>query len=249
MRLSCLNKINLLIKIFIILALFVSFSLYSNFFTCFDIFHAFFACPVALSESNLPQISNTTIKKRKRLTKAEQEAIKPSQEQIDILVGAFLGDAYSRKYAKSKNSHVRFDQSTIHKEYLYYLFSLLKDLCGMAQPRETSWFNKSTKTSHNSYYFVTYSLPCLNKFHDLFYVNGKKVVPINIADYLNPRALAILLQDDPHWSKREKTVIISTNAFTLQDCTRLCDALLSELNLIAKPNITHKLKMVAKLML
>src|ERR1700679_2201078 len=182
--------------IFIILTLFVSFNLDSKICTCFDIFHAFFACPVALSESKLPQISNTTIKQRKRLTKAEQEAIKPSQEQIDILVGAILGDAYSRKYAK--NYHVRFDQSTIHKEYLYHLFSLLKDLCGMAQPQEISRFNKSTNTSHNSYYFVTYSLPCLNKFHDLFYVNGKKIVPLNIAEYLNPRALAILLQDDSH---------------------------------------------------
>jgi len=76
--------------IFIILALFVSFSLYSNFFTCFDIFHAFFACPVAISESKWPQISNTTIKQRKRLTKAEQDAIIPSLEQKDTLVGAFL---------------------------------------------------------------------------------------------------------------------------------------------------------------
>jgi len=68
----------------------------------------------------------------------------------------------------------------------------------MAQPKETSRFNKSTDTSHNSHYFVTYSLPCLNKFHDLFYVIGKKVVPISIAEFINPRALAILLQDDSH---------------------------------------------------
>jgi len=107
---------------FIILVLFASFSLYSNLFNCFYTFHAFLASPVALSEPKLPQIFNTNIKQRKRLTKAEQETIKPNQEQIDTLVGAFLSDAYARKYAKSKNSQVRFDQSTFPKEYLYHLF-------------------------------------------------------------------------------------------------------------------------------
>jgi hypothetical protein len=43
---------------------------------------------------------------------------------------------------------------------------------------------------YKSIYFRTGYFPCLNKYHDLFYKNKTKVVPLNIKDLLTPRALA-----------------------------------------------------------
>lgn len=39
-------------------------------------------------------------------------------------------------------------------------------------------------------------LPCLNYYYDLFYLNGIKIIPKNIAELLTPRSLAILNFDD-----------------------------------------------------
>lgn len=38
--------------------------------------------------------------------------------------------------------------------------------------------------------FKTLVFPCLNAYHELFYLNGKKIIPKNIGDLLTPRALA-----------------------------------------------------------
>jgi hypothetical protein len=35
------------------------------------------------------------------------------------------------------------------------------------------------------------SLPCLNELNQLFYPEGKKVVPLNIGDLLTPAGLAM----------------------------------------------------------
>ena len=43
--------------------------------------------------------------------------------------------------------------------------------------------------------FTTLALPCFNEFYGLFYFNGIKIVPINIANYITPVSLA-------YWRRR-----------------------------------------------
>lgn len=49
----------------------------------------------------------------------------------------------------------------------------------------------------------------------MFYNNKKKVIPLNISDYLTPLALAIWIMDDGTWKK--PGVRIATNSFTLEE--------------------------------
>jgi hypothetical protein len=44
--------------------------------------------------------------------------------------------------------------------------------------------------------FNTYSLPCFNELYNLFYFEGKKIIPSNLADLLTPMGLAYLAMDD-----------------------------------------------------
>jgi hypothetical protein len=50
--------------------------------------------------------------------------------------------------------------------------------------------DKRTNKIYSSMQFKTLSLPCLNYYYDLFYKEGKKIVPSNIGDLLTARALA-----------------------------------------------------------
>jgi hypothetical protein len=50
--------------------------------------------------------------------------------------------------------------------------------------------DRRTGTITQSIYFWSMTMPCLNYFHDLFYVNKVKVIPKNIAELLTPIGLA-----------------------------------------------------------
>ena len=44
--------------------------------------------------------------------------------------------------------------------------------------------------NHNLILFATRSFPCFTKWHDLFYVNNKKIVPLELYNFLDYEALA-----------------------------------------------------------
>lgn len=70
----------------------------------------------------------------------------------------------------------------------------------------------SNGTKHFYLRFSTITNIKLNWYYDLFYINGVKTVPINIADYLTPRAFAYWIMDDG--SLGGKGLLLHTNSFT-----------------------------------
>ena len=56
--------------------------------------------------------------------------------------------------------------------------------------------DKRTGKIYSRISFNTYSLPCFNEFYNLFYSEGKKVVPVNILELLSPLSVAYWLCDD-----------------------------------------------------
>ena len=63
----------------------------------------------------------------------------------------------------------------------------------------------------------------------MFYKNGKKIIPINISEYLTPFALAVLVMDDGGWTNYG--VKIATNSFKLKEVELLKNVLKSKYNL------------------
>lgn len=75
-----------------------------------------------------------------------------------------------------------------------------------------------------SWWFRTVRYPIITSFHNLFYKNGRKVIPKNIVDLLDPLALAVWIMDDGCLSQNK--IDISTYSFKLDEIKLLQRALL-----------------------
>lgn len=130
--------------------------------------------------------------KRRRLTNEEKEQFTLSQKLKEIVVGLLLGDLNVQKQKGGVNARLRFEQGVIHKEYLFHLYSIFQEYCSQApvlQIRKPLSNNKTGKI-HNSIRFNTFSLPCFNELYNLIYLDGRKIVPLIIAELLTPLGLA-----------------------------------------------------------
>jgi hypothetical protein len=111
--------------------------------------------------------------------------------QNDIIIGTMLGDASAERSKGYKNTRLRYEQSyPAHAGYLMSLYNSLKSLT-MSEPKVVLRRpDKRTGLVYPSISFKTRSLPVLNAYRELFYLNGTKIVPFNIQELLSPVALA-----------------------------------------------------------
>ncbi|OMJ07108.1 Cytochrome b mRNA maturase bI2 [Smittium culicis] len=63
----------------------------------------------------------------------------------------------------------------------------------------------------------------------MFYNNGKKVIPLNIYDYLTPLALTVWIMDNGGWANYG--IKIATNCFELKEVELLNETIKSKYNL------------------
>jgi hypothetical protein len=82
---------------------------------------------------------------------------------------------------------------------------------------------------------MTLSYPCFNDYYNLFYNNGKKSIPLNIAELLTARGLAQWIMDDG--GRDGNGLRLYTNSFTKKDLELLQQALKKNFDLNA--NIIH----------
>jgi hypothetical protein len=167
--------------------------------------------------------------KKNYLTKAERIQFILTTEQKDILVGLILGDLNFRKAKGGVNALLKFEQGLIHKDYLLHLFDLFSIYCRTA-PKTQSRVTRPGM-EYSSVYFRTYSLPCFNEFLDLFYLEGKKIIPNNIGELLTPLGLAYWLCDDGGFCNKNRVIYLSTNCFTLAEVNLLVKTLNNKWNL------------------
>jgi len=127
-----------------------------------------------------------------------------------------LGDLYiSRK--NSENALLKFEQSTVNKDYLEHLFNIFSYLCTESTVVRTRDV-KITNTS--AVYFVTRQLAAITELHTLFY---PKVLPHNIGSLITAKSLAYWAMDD---GERHKSgFILNTCGFSLNDIQLLQAAL------------------------
>ena len=161
------------------------------------LFHDFLSAQYCVGEEILSLLLfSSLLPVKPRLTHPEKEAFSLSQELKDISIGLLLGDLYARKQKLGVNVCLAFRQGTIHEDYLLHLYELFKDFCPSGPKIQIPKPDIRTGIVHRSIYFSTYTLPCFNEFYDLFYPEGKKVVPANIAELLTPLSLAYWIFDD-----------------------------------------------------
>jgi ubiquinol-cytochrome c reductase cytochrome b subunit len=145
------------------------------------------------------------------------------EDIISVLVGSLLGDGHGERLSDG-GVRFTFKQSDIHKNYffwLYYFFNS-RGYCNNNIP--VIMIQHSKSKIYNYYYFRTYSFTSLLWLYNLFYNHNKnKIIPVTIANYLTPLALAVWIQDDGNW--HGSGVRIATNCFLFTEINLLIKAL------------------------
>jgi hypothetical protein len=154
--------------------------------------------------------------KNYKLKKEYKDSYKLNVEQEESLIGLTLGDVSIEKSKNSLNARIRFEQSVIHEEYLMFLYQLFEPLTNMTPKVQIRKPDSRTEKQYKSIRFATLSMPCINYYHELFYLkeNSKwiKKVPLNICDIFTARALAFFIMDDGGKGSSNET-ILHTRAF------------------------------------
>lgn len=147
-----------------------------------------------------------------------------NKDIISILYGSLLGDAHAEKRAEGKGTRISFYQEGSHSEYLLWLHSLIASLgyCNTTTPKLQTRMGAGGKIRY-IIRFHSFTYTSFNSLYDAWYVNGIKHVPLDIADYLTPLALAIWIMDDG--CRSGHGLKLATNSFTFSDCLRLTQVL------------------------
>lgn len=98
--------------------------------------------------------------------------------------------------------------------------------------------DKRTNKIYSSMQFKTLALPCLNYYYDLFYKEGKKIIPSNISDLLTARAFAYWISDDGGIGADGQTILYC-QSYSLEEVTLLTNALVNNFKLRTR---VHEIK-------
>lgn len=144
-----------------------------------------------------------------------------SEEIRSILVGLILGDGYLTKfYGLSRKSRLDVKGDDKCLEYLRWLHRKLRPL-GVSDLK--------SKKNYHQHRFYTRATKEIGELREIFYPNGEKVIPEDIADYLkDPLTLAVWYQDDGTLDCRSKyhyNALFATHCFSLRECRLLAKAL------------------------
>lgn len=177
-----------------------------------------FFIPVVIKNNNITSCCSfaTTTTKRTFPT----NLIGPHKYDIICLIfGILLGDAYAEK--RAKGTRICFSQEHTNMEYLHYTWKIFSDsgYCSIVVPSPKKRIGSNGKIRF-VYRFNSYTYASFNWIYESFYVNGTKIVPLNMADYLSPLALAHWIMDDG--TKTADGIRIATNSFSKSDVDRLC---------------------------
>lgn len=179
----------------------------------------------------IPTVSNLN---KKRLSKLDKENLTLSEVQKEIFIGVLLGDAHLSRPKSTHNTKLVFDQSnSLHKEYLLHLYDIFKSLTSTEPYVTNRKPDARTGKVYSSIKFSTLSLPCLNSYYELFYKDGKKIIPKNISELLTARGLAYFIMDDGSKSYYKQT-ILHTRFYTKSEVELLQETLFKNFGLTSR---------------
>ena len=145
-----------------------------------------------------------------------------TSKQKAIIVGNLLGDGgiYCRKHTSTKNSHYYIKQSLRYKDYIFWLFNELENICPSSSKQ---------RKDNSQWYFYSKYLENLTDLRKTFYREKKKVIPVNIGELLTSSiSIAVWYMDDGTLDWRPKdhyAFLLTTHCFSVRDNYRLIDVL------------------------
>lgn len=142
--------------------------------------------------------------------------------QYSTVVGLLLSDAILRVH-KLPTARLIFKQSIVNFKYFLFVWSILGCLCSSMPYLE---YTKLQGKIFPTLILSTRAYASLGDLYTLFYNNGKRVVPGDIYDLINPVSLAHLIMGDGQASTQKyKGLTLCTDNFSNYDVVRLMNVL------------------------
>ncbi len=140
--------------------------------------------------------------------------------QKAVIVGFILGDAHLEANWSKTNYRLCIRHSKDQENYVQWAYEVLKPLV-LTPPQ---YYNKT-----RSVWFRTISHSELSELHQIFYRDGKKVIPETIAEYLShPITLATWFMDDGNIQRKQGKVSgynLNTQSFSENENVLLAETL------------------------
>jgi hypothetical protein len=157
-----------------------------------------------------------------RISKYVRSNTYMSNYHRSIIIGILLGDAHIRKLNLiNNNARIIFKQFIINFPCLWHVYMELFPYCNSYPNLD---FSKIGSKKYCTVVFRTRNYPFLNELYDIFILNGKKIVPLDIFNYLTPVAIAHWIMCDG--ASAHGGLILCTNSFKIEDVVLLMNVLL-----------------------
>lgn len=152
---------------------------------------------------------------------------KLTQLQCEVLVGILLGDASLQTESNGKTYRLRVTQSQQHKEYLFHLYEIFKNLTTSPPKQYVFTDPRNPGKQYIRWSFSTTQQPCFRFYGQQFYAGEEKKVPKLIHRWLKVRSIAYWYMDDgaEKWKGKSLSVRFCTDNFVYQDVMRLAQVL------------------------
>jgi len=134
-----------------------------------------------------------------------------TQLQRSLIIGSVLGDGHIRIMPGRKDAFLEVNHSLKAKDYVDWKYFVLKNICN-SEPKE-----RETNEGRHAYRFFTKQDKEITEIYNLFYRDGKKIIPKELE--INPIVLAVWLMDDG--SKSNGSIYLNTQQFSMLDQRRL----------------------------
>lgn len=136
-----------------------------------------------------------------------------SRRQEEIIVGTLLGDGTLEK--NGNHTRLRVDHTDTQKEYVFWKAEQLIPFA--LAPRLINEVDKRVGLVYPRWNISTKSTAVFDRFRDLFYVEGRKIIPPILMDIITPLSLAVWYMDDGFRRKDCKGFYLCTSSFTAEE--------------------------------
>lgn len=153
-----------------------------------------------------------------------RQTLSLSATQKSVLLGTLMGDGCLIPTADGKNHRLQIEHSDKQREYLLWKYDIFKEFV-VSLPKQI--------TVVNSWRFRTVSHREFREFRELrnlFYRDGKKILPEKLDFLLDPLTLSVWFMDDGCLA-RGRGYILNTQNFKPEDNIRLMKFLQDNLGL------------------
>jgi hypothetical protein len=154
----------------------------------------------------------------------------PDKQKAIIIIGTLLGDGCLE--CNGKSVRLRLEHGVSQEQYLLWKYNEFKKVATPSSPMKVHAYHKVHQKFYDSLRMYTFSNESFKLYWDVFYQNGRKIVPKNILKLLTePISLAVWFMDDGYKRNDCNAFRLNTDSFLKQEQLQLIEVLKKNFNI------------------